>query len=63
MSTNNANHANNKVAFPRKPVLFCDFDGTITLNDNVISVMQHFKPEGWEAIAREIVAGTKTLKQ
>lgn len=54
----NASHA----GFPRKPVLFCDFDGTITLTDNVISLMQHFNPQGWESIAGDIVSGRKTLQ-
>lgn len=61
MSTNDTNNASNG-AFPRKPVLFCDFDGTITLTDNVISLMRHFNPQGWESIAHDIVSGRKTLQ-
>lgn len=55
------NQANN--AFPRPPVLFCDFDGTITLSDNIVAVMQHFNPEGWENIVMDIVAEKKSIKQ
>ncbi|MFC4302893.1 2-hydroxy-3-keto-5-methylthiopentenyl-1-phosphate phosphatase [Cohnella boryungensis] len=49
--------------FSRPPVLFCDFDGTITLSDNIVAVMKHFNPPGWEAIVGDIVAETKTVKQ
>lgn len=47
----------------RKPVLFCDFDGTITLNDNIIAAMKHFNPPGWEDIVKEIVGETKSIRQ
>ncbi|MFC5699946.1 2-hydroxy-3-keto-5-methylthiopentenyl-1-phosphate phosphatase [Cohnella faecalis] len=47
----------------RKPVLFCDFDGTITLSDNIVSLMKHFNPPGWEEIVRGIVSETKSIRQ
>ena len=31
----------------RKPLIICDFDGTITTNDNIISIMKQFAPEEW----------------
>lgn len=49
--------------FPRPPVLFCDFDGTITLNDNIVAVMKHFQPPGVEAIIADIVAERKSIRQ
>ncbi|RKP57007.1 2-hydroxy-3-keto-5-methylthiopentenyl-1-phosphate phosphatase [Cohnella endophytica] len=49
--------------FPRKPVLFCDFDGTITLNDNIVAVMKHFNPPGIEEIIKDIVSVKKSIKQ
>lgn len=49
--------------FPRPPVLFCDFDGTITLSDNIVAVMQHFQPEGWEDIVKDIVNESKSIQQ
>ncbi|TFE30051.1 2-hydroxy-3-keto-5-methylthiopentenyl-1-phosphate phosphatase [Cohnella luojiensis] len=49
--------------FPRPPVLFCDFDGTITLSDNIVAVMKHFNPPGWESIVREIISESKTIQQ
>lgn len=49
--------------FPRKPVLFCDFDGTITENDNIVAIMRHFNPPGWEEIVRDIISDAKSVKQ
>jgi 2-hydroxy-3-keto-5-methylthiopentenyl-1-phosphate phosphatase len=49
--------------FPRPPVLFCDFDGTITLSDNIVAVMKHFNPPGWEPIVRDIVSESKSIQQ
>lgn len=34
----------------KQPIIFCDFDGTITDNDNIVAIMKHFKPEGYEAV-------------
>ncbi|SEN76776.1 2-hydroxy-3-keto-5-methylthiopentenyl-1-phosphate phosphatase [Lihuaxuella thermophila] len=40
----------------RKRVIFCDFDGTITNNDNIISIFKHFNPPGWESIKDDILS-------
>lgn len=69
--TNSANgnreslNANNGAAngSRKPPVLFCDFDGTITLSDNIVAVMKHFNPEGWEPIVRDIVELKKSVRQ
>lgn len=50
-------------SFPRKPVLFCDFDGTITLSDNIVAVMKHFNPTGWDRIVEEILSEKKSIRQ
>ena len=34
----------------KERIIFCDFDGTITVNDNIVAIMKHFNPEGWEGI-------------
>lgn len=39
-----------------KPIVFCDFDGTITNSDNIIAVMKRFAPPEWEAIKDDILA-------
>lgn len=33
-----------------KPIIFCDFDGTVTNSDNIISIMKKFAPAGWEEL-------------
>ncbi|MBN2984026.1 2-hydroxy-3-keto-5-methylthiopentenyl-1-phosphate phosphatase [Cohnella algarum] len=47
----------------RPPVLFCDFDGTITMSDNIVAIMKHFDPPGWEPIVKDIVAERKKVRQ
>lgn len=47
----------------KKPVIFCDFDGTITLSDNIVAIMKHFKPEGYEPIMKRTVDQEITLRQ
>ncbi|PZE22620.1 2-hydroxy-3-keto-5-methylthiopentenyl-1-phosphate phosphatase [Paenibacillus xerothermodurans] len=39
-----------------KKVIFCDFDGTITVNDNIVAIMQHFQPPGWDTLVDQIVS-------
>ncbi|WP_282019568.1 2-hydroxy-3-keto-5-methylthiopentenyl-1-phosphate phosphatase [Planomicrobium okeanokoites] len=47
----------------KKPIIFCDFDGTITINDNLIAIMKHFNPPGWEPIKDEILAQTISIRE
>jgi len=46
----------------KQPVIFCDFDGTITENDNIIAIMKHFRPDGWETIVADIIAQRITIQ-
>lgn len=46
----------------KQPVIFCDFDGTITLSDNIVAVMKHFNPPGWEPIMKEITSGATSIR-
>ncbi|WP_188887750.1 2-hydroxy-3-keto-5-methylthiopentenyl-1-phosphate phosphatase [Paenibacillus radicis (ex Gao et al. 2016)] len=39
----------------KKRIIFCDFDGTITVNDNIVAIIRHFNPPGWEAIANKVI--------
>lgn len=39
----------------KRPVIFCDFDGTITENDNIIALVKHFDPPGWKEIVDDIL--------
>jgi len=45
-----------------KPIIFCDFDGTITETDNIVSLMTHFVPEQSEKIAKAMMAQTISFK-
>ncbi|QAY66118.1 2-hydroxy-3-keto-5-methylthiopentenyl-1-phosphate phosphatase [Paenibacillus protaetiae] len=45
----------NPLAAGKKRIIFCDFDGTITVNDNIVAIIQHFNPPGWEAIAQQVL--------
>ncbi|NBD26455.1 2-hydroxy-3-keto-5-methylthiopentenyl-1-phosphate phosphatase [Paenibacillus glycinis] len=47
----------------KQRVIFCDFDGTITENDNIVAIIRHFNPPGWEAIVNAIVSQNKPIKQ
>lgn len=47
----------------KQPVIFCDFDGTITTNDNIIAIMKHFDPPGWEPIKDAILAQTISIRE
>jgi len=49
--------------FPRTPVLFCDFDGTITTSDNIVAIMKWFEPEGVREIIDDIVGERKSIRQ
>ncbi len=40
----------------KKKVIFCDFDGTITANDNIVALIKHFNPEGWRDIVEDVLA-------
>lgn len=39
-----------------KPIIFCDFDGTITTSDNIISIMKQFAPPEWEKWKDDVLA-------
>lgn len=47
----------------RKPVIFCDFDGTITLTDNVVELFKHFRPEGAEEILRRTTTKEMSIRE
>lgn len=40
----------------KKFAVFCDFDGTITEKDNIISIMQNFAPSEWIQVKDQILA-------
>jgi 2-hydroxy-3-keto-5-methylthiopentenyl-1-phosphate phosphatase len=53
----------NRVTALQRPVIFCDFDGTITVNDNIIQILKHFDPPGWEAIKDDILTQRVSIRE
>lgn len=47
----------------KQPIIFCDFDGTITMSDNIVAIMKHFHPPGYEPIMEQTVSGQKSIRQ
>jgi 2-hydroxy-3-keto-5-methylthiopentenyl-1-phosphate phosphatase len=47
----------------KKPVIFCDFDGTITEKDNIIAIMKRFAPPGWEQIKDDVLAQRVSIRE
>lgn len=47
----------------KQRVIFCDFDGTITVNDNIVAIMKHFQPEGWDKLVHQVVNREISVRQ
>ncbi|MGG1550536.1 2-hydroxy-3-keto-5-methylthiopentenyl-1-phosphate phosphatase [Paenibacillus ferrarius] len=47
----------------KERIIFCDFDGTITVNDNIVAIMKHFKPEGWDKIVDDVIAQRVSIRE
>ena len=47
----------------KKKIVFCDFDGTITVNDNIIAIIKHFNPPGWEEITNRILSTELSIQE
>ena len=45
----------------QSPVIFCDFDGTITIDEVVTEVWREFAPSGWARDVEQMLAGEKSL--
>jgi 2-hydroxy-3-keto-5-methylthiopentenyl-1-phosphate phosphatase len=46
-----------------KPVIYCDFDGTITESDNIIAIMKRFAPPNWEKIKDQILSREISIRE
>ncbi|MFD2443300.1 2-hydroxy-3-keto-5-methylthiopentenyl-1-phosphate phosphatase [Bacillus sp. CGMCC 1.16607] len=46
-----------------KPVIYCDFDGTITEKDNIIAIMNEFAPPEWEPIKNDILSQKISIEE
>jgi 2-hydroxy-3-keto-5-methylthiopentenyl-1-phosphate phosphatase len=47
----------------KHPIIFCDFDGTITLKDNIVAIMKHFDPPGWKDMFDRFYQQQLTLRE
>jgi 2-hydroxy-3-keto-5-methylthiopentenyl-1-phosphate phosphatase len=47
----------------KQPIIFCDFDGTITESDNIIAIMKHFAPPPWEALKDGVLTETISIRE
>lgn len=47
----------------KKRIIFCDFDGTITVNDNIVAIMKHFKPEGWDTLVDQVISKQISIRE
>ncbi|WP_199426447.1 2-hydroxy-3-keto-5-methylthiopentenyl-1-phosphate phosphatase [Thermaerobacillus caldiproteolyticus] len=47
----------------KKPILFCDFDGTITNSDNIVAIMKQFAPPEWETLKDDVLAQRLTVQE
>jgi len=46
-----------------RPIIFCDFDGTITNQDNIIHIMKKFDPPGWNTIKDHILSQKLSIQE
>ncbi|MFC0270513.1 2-hydroxy-3-keto-5-methylthiopentenyl-1-phosphate phosphatase [Metabacillus herbersteinensis] len=46
-----------------RPVIICDFDGTVTTSDNIIAIMKRFAPPQWEQLKDDILAQKVSIRE
>ncbi|GIQ67606.1 2-hydroxy-3-keto-5-methylthiopentenyl-1-phosphate phosphatase [Xylanibacillus composti] len=46
----------------KQPIVFCDFDGTITIKDNIVAIMRHFDPPGWADTVDDIISKRRSIR-
>jgi 2-hydroxy-3-keto-5-methylthiopentenyl-1-phosphate phosphatase len=46
-----------------KPVIYCDFDGTVTESDNIIAIMRRFAPPEWKPIKNQILSQQISVRE
>ncbi|CAG7605273.1 2-hydroxy-3-keto-5-methylthiopentenyl-1-phosphatephosphatase [Paenibacillus solanacearum] len=47
----------------KQRVIFCDFDGTITVNDNIVAIMKHFQPPGWDELVQQVISKQISVRE
>lgn len=46
-----------------QPVIFCDFDGTVTEKDNIIAIMNRFGADGWDELKEGVLNRTISIRE
>lgn len=46
-----------------KPIIICDFDGTITNNDNIIAIMKKFAPPEWNVLKDDVLSQRISVRE
>jgi 2-hydroxy-3-keto-5-methylthiopentenyl-1-phosphate phosphatase len=46
-----------------RPVIYCDFDGTITEKDNIIAIMKEFAPPEWDSLKNDILSQKISIQE
>jgi len=47
----------------KKVTIICDFDGTITKQDNIVAIMKKFAPPEWEKIKDDVLSEKISIRQ
>ncbi|WP_203363678.1 2-hydroxy-3-keto-5-methylthiopentenyl-1-phosphate phosphatase [Bacillus sp. REN10] len=47
----------------KQPIIFCDFDGTVTKKDNIASIMERFAPPEWEELKDAVLAQELSIQE
>lgn len=47
----------------KKPIVCCDFDGTITKNDNIIRIMKQFAPSEWTKLKDGVLSKEISIQE
>ena len=45
-----------------KYIVFCDFDGTITVEETFVSMLQQFASTSYDKVENQLIAGDLTLR-
>ncbi|ALC83078.1 MULTISPECIES: 2-hydroxy-3-keto-5-methylthiopentenyl-1-phosphate phosphatase [Bacillus] len=46
-----------------KPIIFCDFDGTVTKKDNIVNIMRQFAPPEWEKWKDDVLSRSVSIQE
>lgn len=63
MITNDLTITNDFTVLRKPSIIFCDFDGTITVSDNILAIMKNFNPPGWEEIVQQLMDKKLSIRQ